>query len=223
MGLGLPASRVDSGSNFLAQQALTADAMRADFAIRAQRGVVGLLSALARQTDCRDTWDDAGRHRIVRRPLADTALPVLVTLQDGDLLTESIGVARSPVRDLVNEVEAKWKVYSPTGQTSRAETVVNAASQANPRFGAQQQVLDLVLIADDATAQLVATRKVDRQGKPRWVASVNLPLFGLRFRQGDLVAISSREFSFSVCEIVEVTLATGGFARVTLKLAVWNT
>lgn len=224
LGLGL-VDAVSAGDYFTAAKSLAADGVRSDFAVGAQRSIIGLLSQLAVETDCRDTWDAEGRHRIVRRPLADTVLAVTKTLTDCDLLAtggKRLTVSRSPAAALVNEFETKWRVYAPTGDTSRAVKAVNAPSQALPRFGRQGQVLTLALLSDDTSAALVGQRKVERQGFPRWTVRVDVSLAGLSIQQGDLVALSSREFSFSVCEVTEVTMAAGGLRRVSLTMVVWK-
>lgn len=223
LGLGLPATRVDAASHAAAAASLAADGVRADFTVYSQVSVLKLLNQLAAETDCRDTWDDAARHRVTRRPRADTSLPTVATLTDCDKLTNKrISLKRSPIGDLVNRFELRWRVYAPSGLTSASVQKNNAASQANPRFGVRSQVLDLVLISDDATANLVAERKLERQGVPRWIAGLDSPPFALNLQRGDLVSLVGRDFNGEVGEVTQVNLSPRGLRRASIQIAVWK-
>lgn len=226
LGLGLPGTRIDQASYVATDASLQGDQVVAGFALREPVSAVDLLSQLAIETDCQDTWNDDGQHRLIRRPRADTPLPVVRTITDCDLLTSQGGRAisfkRSAVDRLTNEFEVRWRLYSPSGEFSRSDTVANGASQGNPRFGVRATVLELALIEDDATALLVATRKAERMGFPRWVGDLELTLDSLQLQKGDLVALATREFTFAVCEVVEVTLGTAGFRRAKVSLVVWD-
>ena len=219
LGLGLPSSRV-SGTNFATADSLLSDGVRADFAVYQQRGILDLISELSDQTDTRETWEQ-GVHRIARRPRADTSLPVTLDLGTCDLLTDKrLGIKRSNVRRVVNLVSVKWRVYAPTGETSRAEDQNDAASQA--KFGTQDQVLELRLLADDAAAALVAARKLERLARPRWVLEFDSPIYAMNLKLGDLVGLTSRDFSFEVGEVTQVSVGSAGLKRAQVQVAVWH-
>ncbi|KKM14251.1 hypothetical protein LCGC14_1707990, partial [marine sediment metagenome] len=223
-GLGLPATRIDQASYMTASASLVADGVRADFALRGQSSAVGLLSELSGQTDTRDTWENE-RHRIVRLPRADTLLAVDRNLSKGDFLDTGPGVTkkaitRNSVREVANRVTANWKLYAPTGKTSRSEPLNDLPSQAT-NLGLREGILELPLLQDDAAAQLVAQRKLERIRVPRWIFEVDVPIYGVAYRNGDLVSSNDPEFPFQVGELTQVNLNTDRLKRTRIQIVIW--
>jgi len=223
-GLGLPADRIDQGSYMDASASLAADGVRADFAISGQASAVDALSELASQTDCRETWE-TNQHRIVRLPRADTLLPVARNLTKGDYLEAGPGVSeksigRNSARDVANKITVKWKHYSPSGQTSQVETLNDLPSQALA-LGVREAVLELSLLQSSTAALLVAQRKLERLRVPRWIVEVDVPIYGLAYRAGDLVSSNDPDFTFRVGEITQVNLNTDRLKRTRIQIAVW--
>jgi len=223
LGLGLGAARVEAGSYQAAQVTLDADSVRADFTVYNQVSVLQLLQQLAAETDCRETWDDQARHRITRRPRAGTSLPTVASFGDCDLMQDKrLTLTRSSVALLVNRLEVRWRIYAPSGLTSAAVRLDDGPSQTNLNFGIQAQQLDLVLLASNTAAQLVAQRKLERQALPRWIVELDAPPFALNLQRGDLVTLAARDFSFEVGEVTQVNFTPNGFRRVSLQIAVWK-
>lgn len=219
LGLGLPPDRIDNASYFAAEQSLVADGIRVDFAVQRQVSALALLDRIAAQTDLRASWEN-GLHRIVRRPEADTLLPTVASLGTSDVMTEPrITIQRSSLREVVNKIEYRYRYYGPGQDLSATEETSDAGSIA--QFGEQAEVLELDLIADDATAALVTARRLARLAKPRWVTSFALPPWALQLRAGDLIALTSRDLSFLVGEITEVNFLASGFKQVQIQAAVW--
>ena len=203
-----------------AQATLQSDGVRADFAIRRQRSALSLLSDLAAQTDCRETWED-GKHRIIRLPRADQVLPVVRTIVDCDMFTGSaIAISRTSLSALRNVIVTQWRPYDPSGENSRTSETTDAPSIA--AFGRQEAAEVLALIRDDATANLVTTRKVERKRTPRWVVTFEGPLYLLSLRLGDLIAMIHRDFDFQVGEVTQVNVAARGLKRTKIQAIVWQ-
>lgn len=220
LGLGLPAARVDQESYNAAQASLQADGIRADFAVRQQVSVLELLSDLAEQTDCRETWLD-GVHRILRFPSPDTPLPTVTTIVDNDLFTDRpLSIAKTSMREVRNVVDATWRTYDPTGEASETTTLQNAPSQVT--FGIQKIAERYDLIADTPTANAVAGAKLLRMAQPRWVVEFEIPLYGYNLRLGDLIAMSHRDFTFAVAEVTQVNLVTAGLKKIQVQAIVWS-
>jgi hypothetical protein len=223
-GLGLGPDRIDQSAYIAAASSLAADQVRADFALSTRVSAVGLLSELAGQVDCRDTWNNK-LHRLVRLPRADTLIPVDHDLSKGDYLRLGAGVSaksfgRTSTREVANRVTATWRHYAPSGDTSKTVELNDAASQAS-NLGLREGVLELQLLQDDASANLVATRKLERLRTPRWTVSLDIPIYALNFKAGDLVSSTDPEFSFQVGEITQVNLKADRLKRVGLLIVVW--
>ncbi len=223
-GMGLPPDRIDQAGYMETSASLVADGIRADFALRGQVGAIGLLSALAEQVDCSDTWENE-RHRIVRIPRADTLVPVKSDLKCGDFYDSGNGVSpktisRSSSRQVQNRVTVKWKLYAPSGETSKTQELNDLPSQATS-LGVREGTLELNLLQDDTAALVVAQRKLERLRVPRWVLIADVPIYGVAFRQGDLVSSSDPEFPFQVGEVTQVNLNTDRLKRTRIQIAVW--
>lgn len=224
-GMGLATDRIDNASYLAAETSQSADGVRLDFALRAQSGAVPLLSDVATQSDARDTWENQV-HRIVRLPRADQAVPVARSLLKGDVLFAGGGVrnksiSRSSMRGVANRITARYRLYAPSGETSRTFELNDAPSQAS-KIGLQEGVLELGLVQDDTAANVVAQRKLERVRVPRWIVQLDVPIYGISYRAGDLVTLSTPDFSFQVGEITQVNLSTDRLKRVGLEVVVWN-
>ena len=221
LGMGLTLSSIDQASYLAAQTGLLADGVRADFAVVQQTSAIELLRQLASQTDCRSTWED-GRNRIIRRPRADTLLTVQQTFnKDALRIPRQLALSRSGRAGVRNRIDVRWRRYAPTGDTSRSDQLDDAPSQAEA-WGVQQEELVLSLIADDAAAALVATRRLERLRRPRWVVEFEVPLHGITLRPGDLISLASPDFTFAVGEVTQVNIQTTGFKRVQIQATVWE-
>jgi hypothetical protein len=208
-----------------AAASLAADGVRADFAIRQQTSAVELLSSLAGQVDCRDTWENE-THRIVRLPRANVSIPVDHQLTCGDYFSEGPGVSekvitRSSSRESANRITTTYAPYAPSGSMSKTFEIEDLASQAT-NLGLMQGVLELDLVQDEVSAGVVAQRKLERIAYPRWIFEVDVPIYGLSFRPGDLVSSNDPEFAFEVGEITQVNLNTSQLKRARIQVVVWK-
>lgn len=218
MGLGLPTiSRPDYNN---AKATLANDGVRTDFALTAQTNARALLATLADQADCRQTWEN-GRHRLIRRPSVTNPPPRFKTLSDSEILEAPLlRLSRTTLRSVVNRIAVAYRVYAPTGSTSRTLEVVDSSSESS--FGRREEALSLTLIRDDDAAEFVAQRRLERQREPRWVVEFDLPLLGLEYRFGDVVGLISRAFNADTVEVVGLTVDSDQFKTVRLSGVVWR-
>jgi hypothetical protein len=143
----------------------------------------------------------------------------------GDVLSTGQGVSekkisRSSVRDVANRITTKWRIYSPTGETSKAQEFDDLPSQVSS-IGLREGILELGLLQSDVAAQVVAQRKLERIRVPRWIVTIDVPIYGLAYRAGDLVSSNDPDFGFQVGEIVQVNLNTDRLKRTSVQLVVW--
>lgn len=224
LGMGLSVDSIGRESYNATKASLQTDGLVQGFAIRKPVSAVRLLEQIAAQGDCRQTWV-RGRHQIIRRPRADTSLPVFRTLTGTNdiLLNPGLKMGRSSIDEARTRLTILYRVYAPSGKTSRSIEVINAAAEA--KFGRIAKTLELGLIRDDASAQLVADRMLERLHRPRWHLEFDMALPGLELAFGDLVTVQHVDIpgdSFEVGEIVGLSLHTQGLDCVCVTVAVWK-
>jgi len=227
LGMGLGVSRISRGNYQAAKVSLDADGIRMGFAIVKPTSAVKLIEAIAEQGDCRQSWTQ-GQHNLIRRPRADTVLPVFKTLEEfRDILGASVAaqtkLGRTPLGEARTRVTAVYRIFAPTGDTSRSVEVVDAAAEV--KFGRKSQTVTLDLVRDDVAAQVITARLVERRRRPRWTVELDMALPGLELRFGDLVAIEHKDIPggiFTVCEVVGLNYLPAGFDRVRVTCVVWN-
>ncbi len=221
LGMGLTVDSLARSYYVASKSSTNSDGIRVDFAVREQTSAVGLLQRIASQSDCRQTWED-GRHKIIRRPEPDVSLPVFKAIDKSIVrIAPPIAISRSEVNQVITRIQANYKVYPVTGDTSKSIELFDSGQEANARIGRRATTVDITLVRDDTTASAVTQRKLDREKRPRWSVSFVVPLEGLELRFGDLVSLDHPEFSFSVGEVVGLNFTTSGFKQVKVDCVVW--
>ena len=189
------------------------------FTLTKPTSAIALLERIAAESDLRQTWDQ-GRHRLIPRVPADTLVPVFRELKEEDVLrARGLAFKRTGLEEVRTRFAFSFRTYGPTGDPSRSLEVVDLPAEA--KFGRRSDDVTLLLVQQDSTAQGVMALRLQRERRPRWVVSFDIPLYGLELRFGDLVSLEHRDFSFRVGEVVGLTLETQGLDRIQVEVVVW--
>lgn len=217
LGMGLTIASVAQGDYATAAASLATDGVRLDFALRQRVRGLDLLRQIAAQADMRQVWQ-AGRHSLIRKPNVASLPAVLRTYLTEDVLQFSR--SRQSIAKVVNQFEVNYRFISRLGSWSRNLKAVDAPSQT--LFGVRSGDLDLSLVADTATATLVSARRLARASLPRWLVTLELPLFALDLRRGDVIGLTHNQFTFAKAEVLSLPIVVQGFLKVRVSLIVWS-
>lgn len=219
LGLGLPLSTITQGSYAIARQSLAADSIELDFAVKQRTSGLNLLRRIAEQADLRQSWN-AGLHVLKRKPNPASLPDVFKTFRDDDILRGTLSRSRQSIGEVVNRWETSYRFSDRVGDFTRVHEEEDAGSQV--KFGEQSGSMDLELVRANATADAVTSARLERSKDPRWVVGFLLPLAGLDLRQGDLIALEHKQFSFSKAEVLGLSIVNQSGLAVRVQAVVWE-
>ncbi len=200
-GLGLDPSRIAGADHALLATELKDAGVRLDFAITKPTSTTDLLVQLAKESDCRSTWDRS-TFRLIRKasPSLLEAIPVVARYTPNDILAGSLRVSKEGVDAVANRYEARFAHYPPEHETSKTSLANNPVSEGLA-WGRRTVTPIYGLTQDQVSADLITALNLERTSFPRWSLSFEIPLIGLSLRFGDSIAIDHPDFFVIAAEV----------------------
>lgn len=205
-GLGLSIDNVAQGSYTTAQQGLTTDGMRLDFALRTPVHGLQAIAQCVFEADLHQWWSQ-GVHFLARKADVSNLPAVSFSYTEGQL--RNFTARRTRIDEVITHLETRYNWRPDKGELVKLVTDDSPASEA--LFGRRAAVYELAWVRDDTAAAAWGDRTLARARLPRYVISFELASIGLELRQVDFISIdhAPTELNFAKAEVIDVSIQPG--------------